>query len=392
MDDFVIGAEVKVDGLVSASASRHNGKIGEIIAVFPDENKVRVILDDSDSSDIKVATSKLTLIRPAGRPAAGSMLLDARKAHASAPASAPALLRKIPVVLLGEMHADVQCGSKNALILMDVMGIKVKNPLHKPEFLLVSEGRGINPCYQALNLPSDRILVEHPFGQSKIEMLDKLLLTIELLTNVLEGRVKQGTGAAAGHGIPDSVTIEPQFFMNRAKHDGYWALLQAVPNGTTIYEQMVTDAFSINEEQFYLLFNGILADLISSDYLNDVSMSDEIKQRLQLFITTRNLQQFKKLGTLFRSSRDADIIRQVEEKARSENSTLKVIVIIFGALHYDNLRTLIQRSSVLEFDSARSSNIKIGGKKMKKVKKRISKSHLTKKCNSKSKKCKTHRK
>jgi len=94
---------------------------------------------------------------------------------------------------------------------------------------------------------------------------------------------------------------------------------------------------------------------------------------------------------LFRLSRDADIIRQVEEKARSENSTLNVIVIIFGALHYNNLRRLIQQSSVLEFDS-KSSNIKFGGKKMKRAKKHISKSHLTKKRNSKSKKCKTHRK
>ena len=139
--------------------------------------------------------------------------------------------------------------------------------------------------------------------------------------------------------------------------------------------------------QFYSLFDDILGYLINSDYLNDVSMSDDIKRRLELFIMTRNIQQFKELGKLFRSSRDEDIIRQVEEKAKSENSTLKVIVIIFGALHYDNFRKLIQQSAVLEFDSTKSSNIKFGGKKMKKVKKRISKSHhLTKKYNSKSKK------
>jgi hypothetical protein len=155
---------------------------------------------------------------------------------------------------------------------------------------------------------------------------------------------------------------------------------------------MVAAAFSRNEPQFYSWFNGILAHLISSDYLNDVSMSAEIKRRLQSFIATRDDRQLIEVGTLFRLSRDADIIRQVEEKARSENSTLKVIVIIFGAMHYDNLRTLIQRSDVLKFDSARSSNIKFGGKKMKRAKKRISKSHLTKKRNSKSKKCKTHRK
>ena len=379
MNDFVKGAEVQVYGL--ERFPKYNGKLGQIIEVFPD-NKVGVRLYDND--DIKVAPDKLKLIR-----SAGSMLLDAASASASAPALASASLRKIPVVLLGELHDDVRCGLKNTNILMDV----IKN-LRKHEFLLVSEGRGVNPCYRALNLPRDRIIVEHPSSsQSKIEMLDKLLLTTDLLTNVLEGRYKQGTGAAAGRGIPDKVTINPQFFMDRAKDDGCWALLQAVPpNGIAIYEQMVAAAFSRDKQQFYSLFDVILNYLIDSDYLNDVSMSDQIKQRLQLFIITRNLQQFKELGNLFRSSRDEDIIRQVEEKAKSENSTLRVIVIIFGALHYDNLRKLIQQSPVLEFDSTKSSNIKFGGKNMKKVKKRISKSHLTKKYNLKSKKCKTHRK
>jgi hypothetical protein len=121
-------------------------------------------------------------------------------------------------------------------------------------------------------------------------------------------------------------------------------------------------------------------------------MTDDIKRRLQLFIATRADQQLIELGTLFRLSRDADIIRQVEERARSENSTLKVIVIIFGALHYDNLRTLIQRSDVLQVDT-RSINIKYGGKKMKKVKgkKTHCKTHVAKKRNSKSKKCKPYR-
>lgn len=380
MNDFVKGAEVQVYGL--ERVPKYNGMLGQITEVFPD-NKVGVRLYDSD--DIKVATDKLKLIR-----SAGSMLLDAASASASAPASASASLRKIPVVLLGELHDDVRCGLKNTNILMDVI-----KHLRNHEFLLVSEGRGVNPCYRALNLPRDRIIVEHPSSsQSKIEMLDKLLLTTDLLTNVLEGRFKQGTGAAAGRGIPDKVTINPQFFIDRAKDDGCWALLQAVPpNGIAIYEQMVAAAFSRDKQQFYSLFDVILNYLIDSDYLNDVSMSDQIKQRLQLFIITRNLQQFKELGNLFRSSRDEDIIRQVEERAKSENSTLRVIVIIFGALHYDNLRKLIQQSPVLEFDSTKSSNIKFGGKKMKKIKKRISKSHhLTKKYNSKSKKCKTHRK
>ena len=123
-------------------------------------------------------------------------------------------------------------------------------------------------------------------------------------------------------------------------------------------------------------------------------MSVEIKRRLQLFIETRDDRQLIELSTLFRLSRDADVIRQVEERARSENSTLKVVVIIFGAMHYDNLRTLIQRSGVLQVDP-RSTNIKHGGKKtkkakkVKKVKKRVAKTHIAKK--HRTKKCKPYR-
>jgi hypothetical protein len=325
-----------------------------------------------------------------------------QEARASAPVSAPASaapasasLRKIPVVLLGEIHEDVRCSLKNRSTLMDIMGITDGNPLGRREFLLVSEGREINHCYRTLQLPTDRIIIEYPSGQSKTEMLDKLILMTHLLMNVLEGRVKQGTGAAAGDDIPDSVTIEPQFFMKRAKDDGYWPLLQAVPNGTTIYEQMVAAAFSRDEPQFYSWFNGILAHLISSDYLNDVSMSAEIKRRLQSFIATSDDRQLIEVGTLFRLSRDADIIRQVEERARSENSTLNVIVIIFGAMHYDNLRTLIQRSDVLQVDPRSTNIIKYGGKKtkkakkVKKVKKRVAKTHIAKK--HRTKKCKPYR-
>ena len=70
MDDFVKGTKVRVDGLVSALASRHNGKSGKILDVFPDTMRASVMLDDG--SVFSVAIDKLT-IQPAGRPAAGSM-------------------------------------------------------------------------------------------------------------------------------------------------------------------------------------------------------------------------------------------------------------------------------------------------------------------------------
>jgi hypothetical protein len=306
-----------------------------------------------------------------------SLLLEARSS-----------LRKIPVVLLGERHNDSECTIENSLKLAKVMGLDGKSRmLTRGEFLLISEGRGVNPCYEALSLPRDRIIIEHSEGQSKVEMMDKLILMTDLLIGVVEGTVKRGTGSEAAIGIPDMVTIGEKFFMSRAKRDGYWPLLQTVPNGTDIYRQMVDAAFSRNESQFYSLYNNsILSYLIGSDYLNDVPMSDDIRRRVQSFIQTRDGVNLKQLSDLFRLSRDADIIRKVEERARSENSTLNVVVIIFGAIHYDNLTRLISASDVLNFDSTRSSNIEYGGRKTKNTKKRI-----TKKYNSKSKHGKTLR-
>ena len=312
-----------------------------------------------------------------------SLLLEARRA-----APPPSSLRKIPIVLLGERHEDSECTLENTTKLSKVMGLDgISSMLTKGDFLLISEGRGINPCYQLLRLPRDRIIIEHSSReQSKVEMMDKLILMTGLLTGVGEGSVKRGTGTEAARGIPDTVTIGEKFFMDKAKNDGYWPLLQAVPNGINIYKQMVDAAFARNQEEVYSMYNKILSYLTGSDYLNDVSMSDDIKRELNSFIQTRNHDKLNNIKDLYRLSRDANIIKRAEEQARRENSTLKVIVIIFGALHYDNLRRLISESDVLEFDP-RSSNIEYGGRrKTKNTKKRI-----TKKYNTKSKHSKTIR-
>ena len=301
-------------------------------------------------------------------------------------------LRKIPVVLLGEKHNDAECLLGTMRKLGDAIGLgqPKTNMLRRNEFLLISEGSDANPCYTHLKLPANRIIIEYAsVNQSKVTMIDKLILMTDLLIGVLKGDITRGTGKTAGQSIPDMVTINEEFFMDRAMRDGYWSLLQSMANGTRIYKQMVDVAFTNNDEEFYPLYNSILSHLINSDYLNDVSTSDDIKRAMTSFIDTRNPVDLKGLSKLFRMARDVDIIKKVERKAITENSTLKVIVIVFGALHYDHLKTLITDSDALEFDTARSSNILRGGKNRKKRKN--TKKRITKKYNSKSKPGKTRR-
>ena len=74
-----------------------------------------------------------------------------------------------------------------------------------------------------------------------------------------------------------------------------------------------------------------------------------------------------------------------------ENSSLKLIIIVFGAIHYDNLEELIKKSSVLEFDSRQSEIVMEGGKKntqKRSYKKRSYKKRSYKKRNIKSKRVK----
>jgi hypothetical protein len=90
--------------------------------------------------------------------------------------------------------------------------------------------------------------------------------------------------------------------------------------------------------------------------LNSEKKTEEIKPILQDFIRTRSYSHLKKALTMLQLSRDANIISKIEERARKENANLKVIIVIFGAIHYENLSNLIRDSSVLSLH-AKSENL-----------------------------------
>jgi hypothetical protein len=288
-------------------------------------------------------------------------------------------LRKIPVVLLGEMHNDHECSIKNIQKMSDILQLGTPAMMARSDFLLVSEGRGVNACYTSLGLPKDRILIEHSSGQTKLEIIDKLILQVELLSAVAIGQLKRGTGSEAGRGIPDMVTIDEDFFIMRARYDGYWSLLQTIPNGIELHEKMITEAFFKNEEAFYLIYIQFIQYLAESNYLDNEQMSSEIKDNLRQFARTRDGRYLKTTLAMLRMSRDASIIKRIEDTARRENATLKLIVVIFGALHYDNLGNLIRGSNALSLDSRSEINIDLGGKKRKRYRKSKNNKHKRRK-------------
>jgi hypothetical protein len=164
-----------------------------------------------------------------------------------------------------------------------------------------------------------------------------------------------------------------------------------MPNGSVIYRQLVDTMFKKDMGLFYKLYDQFLTFLINSDYLNDLTFSSEIKRSLNMFIQTKNYGFLREITRKQGDTRDSDIIKRVEQRAIMENSSLKLIIIVFGARHYDNLEELIKKSSVLEFDSRQSEIVMEGGKKntqKRSYKKRSYKKRSYKKRNTKSKRVK----
>jgi hypothetical protein len=84
--------------------------------------------------------------------------------------------RKVNTIILAEHHEDMKCMIKNSKQLMSIL-VPEGVSLAKNKFLLVSEGRGINPCYEAFGLPVERTIQENIDARQTIEeMINKLLL------------------------------------------------------------------------------------------------------------------------------------------------------------------------------------------------------------------------
>jgi hypothetical protein len=143
-------------------------------------------------------------------------------------------VRKIPVLLIGEMHDSTKCLNKIVKKLFSIVGEMAPN-----EYFAVSEGKGLNDCYRVLsrNFPEDRIIVEDDKLNKKIA-LNLFLLETQLFIAVATGELKRGRGSKAGPGVPDSVTIDENTFLEKGR-SRFSPILQAMPNGFRIYGELV---------------------------------------------------------------------------------------------------------------------------------------------------------
>jgi len=282
---------------------------------------------------------------------------------------------KINVVLLGENHIDEKCFFKNAQKLSQIL-VKNEKPMNKQEFLLVSEGNGINPCYQGMGLPTDRIIIEDDQPTTPLEsMIDRLLLQQQLVFSIKNGEIHRNEK------FSETVIINEAWMMKRAT-SGFNELLKSI-KCEELYEQMINNAFQnkdINDIFKEILtrisiFVNSASSASSANSANSVNsasgggatevapdpdVSDKtLYTMLNDLITTNthtNFNNLKPLLNYFRESRDKKIIKRVEERINKEPS-IKIVIIIFGQLHFQHLKKVIEESRYLKFDSTNSMQL-----------------------------------
>ena len=303
---------------------------------------------------------------------------------------------KIKVVLLGENHIDEECFSDNAEKLCEILVANGK-PMNKQDFLLISEGKGINMCYQVMRLPIDRIIIEDDQSSPPLEsMTDIMLLLQQVVFAIKNGELREGM-------YMGGAILTKKFILDRTSE--FNELLKSI-DCEQLYKDMINNAFE--NKDVNNIFKEILTRILrmfdssavassggggtdmsavassssggdSASSGTDMSgvassggggggaSSDPDNVDYKIICTMLNdlitqntytaYANFLPLLQYLRETRDKKIIKRVEDRIKTEPS-IKIVVIIFGQKHFENLKKLIQESRYLKFDSTNSMQLK----------------------------------
>jgi uncharacterized protein YihD (DUF1040 family) len=258
-------------------------------------------------------------------------------------------MSKIRTVLLGEIHEDVSCTVDNIQLISELMKSYGEKT---PRFMVVSEGRGLNTCYQIMRIQPERIINEFDdsHAESKVNDIDKFLLIAELMQGYSKDDIRPNQ-------IPASVVLDEEFFQNRARFDGFSNMLSNIENGMDIYQHMIQSTLTRNADEFDMFFVELLQKIVNSSFL-DGELKD-VKTMIRAYLIHRDHRFIKGIFYGLRNIRDINMIKKIERRVQSVQSSYRpeLIIIIFGAAHYPNLRKLIKNSIVLKFDESKSKNI-----------------------------------
>jgi hypothetical protein len=254
--------------------------------------------------------------------------------------------RRVEVVLLAEEHGQLQCAIRNVEIINRLV---VPNgvPKHRRTFFVVSEGRGMNPCYAAMRLPTELAIIEHQSAvQTNTEMIDKLLLFVKLIKAVSD----RSDPILA----PDGSPVDIAFLRNRRDNDGFLKLLQET-GSEDIFEELLACTFEAARKPNWMSTMMRLLQQIMSR-LPDNAENNTLRDLIQPFLRDGSFQNLETVTRSFRETRDANIIQRVIDRVNG-NPDVDLVIIIFGQAHFANLRRLIELNPLFRFSDRSNGSI-----------------------------------
>ena len=264
----------------------------------------------------------------------------------SPPVVAAAVGRRVEVVLLAEEHGQFQCMIRNAGI---ISGLVVPNgvPRHRRTFFVVSEGRGMNPCYSAMGLPEELAIIEHRRDvQTNTEMMDKLLLLAQLIKAVSE--------SSDPILAPDGTPIDIAFLRNGRDNDGFLTLLRET-GSEDLFEELLACTFEAARKPNWMnTMMGLLKRI--RDTLPDNAENNNLRGLIQPLLRDGSFRNLQTVFRLFRESRDTNIIQRITDRVNG-NPDVELVIIIFGQAHFANLRRLIELNPLFRFSDRSNGSI-----------------------------------
>ena len=254
--------------------------------------------------------------------------------------------RRVDVVLLAEEHGQPKCLVRNIGI---IHGLVVPNgePKHRRTFFVVSEGRELNDCYAAMGLPEELAIIEHREDvQTNTEMMDKLLLLAEI--------IKAVSDSSDPILAPDGTPINISFLRDRRDNDGFLKLLRET-RAENLYEELLACTFEAARKRDWM---NTMMRLLQQFMLTlpDNAENNNLRGLIQPLLRDGSFRHLETVFRSFRESRDTNIIQRIVTRVNG-NPDVDLVIIIFGQVHFDNLRRLIESNVLFRFSDRSDGSI-----------------------------------
>ena len=249
----------------------------------------------------------------------------------------------VRVVFLAERHYDDKCDSKNIRLITEFL-LERKN-VPAESVIFVSEGDGVNPCYQQLGIPPENIIREYNPGSAlpTFHYLQLFMLSTQEFEDTLDGYNPSSRRELTISSLSAAnllVRIPNNEGMNAIRQLIDLALAGDIPGYAALimnlYQLIHDHAFNHEKPAEKQFLQGLTASMLANNGRFAYAFSDD-----------------GPLEKIF-NKREKAIIAKMEERVKADNS-ISTILIIFGRHHYKNFKTLLSSSSLFLLDDTLSN-------------------------------------